>query len=158
MRRYEIVFVLAPGLTEDEVEQQIETFSGVAKDSGAKVLDTDNWGKRRLAYPIQKHTEAYYIVMTLEQEDGSAIAKLERRLKVADPVIRFLSVRVDLELKRVEKLEKKKAQKKSGKRTETAKAAKAEEEKEEKKTSKKAEPPAEPEEEAEKPAATVEKE
>lgn len=108
MRRYEVVFVLAPGLTEEEVEQQIEAYSKVAKESGANVLETENWGKQRLAYPINKHNDAYYILMNLEQEDGSAISELERRFRVADSVIRFLSVRIDPELKRAEKMERKK--------------------------------------------------
>ena len=110
MRRYEVVFVLAPTLTEEEVDQQVETFVKVAQEMGAEVVDTDKWGKRRLAFPVQKHNEGYYTVLTLDEESGRAAAELERRFKVIDAVIRFLSVRVDQDLKRAQKFEKRKEQ------------------------------------------------
>lgn len=108
MRRYEVVFVLAPGLSEDEIEQLIELYTKVAKEKGASILNVDRWGKRRLAYPIKKHTEAHYIILTLEEAAGEAVAELERRFRVTDAVIRFLTTRVDEELKREEKFKKKK--------------------------------------------------
>ncbi len=107
MRRYEVVFVLAPTLTEEEADEAVETYSGVAKEMGAEVADVDKWGKRRLAFPVQKHTEGYYTVLTLVEPAGKAVTELERRFKVSDAVIRFLTVRVDEELKRAEKFEKK---------------------------------------------------
>jgi small subunit ribosomal protein S6 len=103
MRRYEVVFVLAPTLTEDEVDQMIETFSKAARDRGAEVANVDKWGKRRLAFRVGKHHEGYYTVLTLEEAGGSAVIELERRFKVTDAVIRFLTVRTDLDLKRAEK-------------------------------------------------------
>jgi len=107
MRRYEVVFVLAPTLTEEEADEMVETYSGVAKEMGAEVADVDKWGKRRLAFPVQKHSEGYYTVLTLQEPAGKAVSELERRFKVTDAVIRFLTVRVDEELKRAEKFEKK---------------------------------------------------
>lgn len=107
MRRYEVVFVLAPSLTEEEVEQLIETFSSVAKEKGAKIIEIDRWGKRRLAFPVKKHNEAYYTVLTLEESESEAVFELERRFRVSDSVIRFLSVRIDKDLKRAEKFERK---------------------------------------------------
>ena len=110
MRGYEVVFVLAPTLTEEEVDQQVDTFVKVAQEMGAEVVNTDKWGKRRLAFPVQKHNEGYYTVLTLDEESGRAAAELERRFKVIDAVIRFLSVRVDEDLKRAQKFEKRKEQ------------------------------------------------
>ncbi|HLV00950.1 MAG TPA: 30S ribosomal protein S6 [Acidobacteriota bacterium] len=107
MRRYEVVFVLAPSLTEEEVEQMIETFTSVAKEKGAEIIEIDRWGKRRLAFPVKKHNEGYYMVLTLEESSGEAVFELERRFKVIDSVIRFLSVRIDQDLKRAEKFETK---------------------------------------------------
>ncbi|HXK58806.1 MAG TPA: 30S ribosomal protein S6 [Acidobacteriota bacterium] len=106
MRRYEVVFVLAPTLTDDEVEQAIESFTKTARDKGAEVISVDKWGKRRLAFRVGKHTDGYYVVLTLEEPSGAAVAELERRFKVSDSVIRFLSVRTDLDLKRAEKFKK----------------------------------------------------
>jgi small subunit ribosomal protein S6 len=112
MRRYEVVFVLAPTLADEEFDQQIETYVEAAKESGAEVVDIDKWGKRRLAFPVQKHNEGFYTVLTLDEPSGTAVAELERRFKVNDAVIRFLSVRIDLELKRAEKFEQRKAARK----------------------------------------------
>jgi small subunit ribosomal protein S6 len=110
MRRYEVVFVLAPTLTEEEVDSQVDTFAEAAQEMGAEVANIDKWGKRRLAFPVQKHNEGYYTVLTLDEESGRAVAELERRFKVIDAVIRFLSVRVDEDLKRAQKFETRKEQ------------------------------------------------
>ena len=123
MRRYEVVFVLAPTLADDEFDQQIDTYVEAAKEAGAEIVDVDKWGKRRLAFPVQKHNEGFYTVLTLDEPSGTAVAELERRFKVNDAVIRFLSVRIDLELKRAEKFEKRretrrKRMKKTGPETE----------------------------------------
>ncbi len=106
MRRYEVVFVLAPTLTEEEFDQQVEGYSQVARDMGAEIVEVDKWGKRRLAFPVEKHNEGYYTVLTIDEPAGKAVAELERRFKVSDAVIRFLTVRVDLEQKRAEKFER----------------------------------------------------
>jgi small subunit ribosomal protein S6 len=103
MRRYEVVFVLAPTLTEEEVDQYVETFSKAARDKGAEIASVDKWGKRRLAFRVGKHTEGIYVILTLHEAGGSAVTELERRFKVTDAVIRFLSVRTDLDLKRADK-------------------------------------------------------
>jgi len=107
MRRYEVVFVLAPTLTEEELDSQIETYSGVATELGAEIIETDKWGKKRFAFPVKKHTEGYYTILTIETDSDAPIVELERRFKVNDAVIRFLTVRIDEELKRAQKFEKK---------------------------------------------------
>ncbi len=107
MRRYEVVFILAPTLTEEEVEQQVASYVTAAEAVGAQVVSVDQWGKRQLAYPIKKHTEGYYVILTIEEPSADAVAELERRFKVSDLVIRFLSIRVDEDLKRARKLEEK---------------------------------------------------
>jgi len=112
MRRYEVVIVLAPTLTEDEVEQSTETFKKAAEEKGAQVAEIEQWGKRKLAYPIKRHTEGIYIIFTLEELSAEGVGELERRFKVSDSVIRFLTVRVDLDLKRAEKLKARRKKKK----------------------------------------------
>ncbi len=129
MREYETTFVLAPTLSEEEVEETVTSFTGVAEEKGAKVVNVDNWGKRRLAFPVKKHEEGVYVVLTLQEEAVEAVKELERRFKVNDSVIRFLSIRVDEELRRAEnsrqKREKrsKKASEDSDSNAETAEAA-----------------------------------
>ena len=107
MRRYEVCFVLVPTHSPEEVEQFIENFKGVAEDQGASVVDVDNWGKKRLAFPVKKHSEGYYVILTLDEEAAKASAELERRFKVTDSVIRFLTIRIDGQFRRAEKLKAK---------------------------------------------------
>ncbi len=112
MRRYEVAIVLAPTLTEEEVEQSTETFKKAAEEKGAQIAEIEQWGKRKLAYPIKKHTEGIYVIVTLEELSAEAVGELERRFKVSDSVIRFLTVRIDLDLKRAEKLKARRKEKK----------------------------------------------
>ena len=112
MRRYEVVFVLAPKLTEEEVKDQTETFTKVAQEKGAKVLNVDDWGKRRLAFPVKKNKEGTYVILTLEEAQADAVFELERRFRVSDNVIRHLTVRIDEDLKRAEKFETRRKQRK----------------------------------------------
>jgi len=105
MRRYEVVFVLAPTLSEEEADQQVEAFSAVATEQGASVQDVAKWGKKHLAYPIDKHREGYYTILTLEESEGAAVSELERRFRVTDSILRFLAVRIDHDLKLAAKRE-----------------------------------------------------
>ncbi len=118
MRTYEVVFVAAPTLSAEELEAFITHIRTVAEGKGGKILKVDNWGKKPLAYRIKKFRDAYYVVLTIEGE-GPAIAELERRFRVTDTVIRFISVRIDEDMKRSEKL-KAARQKKSGSKQQAA--------------------------------------
>ncbi|MBI4456186.1 MAG: 30S ribosomal protein S6 [Acidobacteria bacterium] len=113
MRTYEVVFVAVPTLGEEDLNALVEQMKKSAESKNGRVVKVDPWGKRSLAYPIKKFKEGYYTVFTLE-DNGEAVAELERRFRVTDSVIRFLSVRVDEDLKRQQKIkterEKKKAQ------------------------------------------------
>lgn len=103
MRTYEVVFVAAPTLTSEELDAFISHIQTVVESRNGKVVNVDNWGKRSLAYRIKRFRDAYYVVLTVEG-DGGTIAELERRFRVTDSIIRFISVRLDLDLKRSEKL------------------------------------------------------
>ncbi len=103
MRDYEVVFVAAPTLTGDELDGFISHIQTVVEGKNGKVVKIDNWGKKSLAYKIKRFREGYYVVLTIEG-DGGVIAELERRFRVTDYVIRFLSVRIDEDLKRSEKI------------------------------------------------------
>ena len=103
MRNYEVVFVAAPTLTGDELDSFISHIQTVVEGKNGKVVKVDNWGKKSLAYKIKRYREGYYVVLSIEG-DGSAIAEVERRFRVTDYVMRFISVRIDEDLKRSEKI------------------------------------------------------
>ena len=103
MRNYEVVFVAAPTLASEELDGFIDHIQTVVESKNGKVVKVDNWGKKSLAYKIKRFREGYYVVLTIEG-DGSAITELERRFRVTDYILRFISVRTDEALKRSEKI------------------------------------------------------
>jgi len=104
VRNYEVVFIAAPTLTSEELDGFINHIQTVVESKNGKVVKVDNWGKKSLAYKIKRFREGYYVVLSIEG-DGGAIAELERRFRVTDYIIRFISVRVDEDLKRSEKIQ-----------------------------------------------------
>ncbi|MBI4482361.1 MAG: 30S ribosomal protein S6 [Acidobacteria bacterium] len=115
VRTYEVTFIAAPTLSKEEVENYTQQMKGVAEAKNGQVVNISDWGKRKLAYRIKKFGEAYYVVLTLKG-DGAAIAELERRFKVTDFIIRFLSVRIDEDLKHQEKMKEDRARKRAHKK------------------------------------------
>jgi len=103
VRNYEVVFVAAPTLAGDELAGFINHIQTVVEGKDGKVVKVDNWGKKPLAYKIKRFREGYYVVLSIEG-NGGVIAELERRFRVTDYVIRFLSVRTDEGVKRSEKV------------------------------------------------------
>jgi len=103
VRNYEVVFIAAPTLTSEELDAFINHAQTVIEGKNGKVVKVDNWGKKSLAYKINKFREGYYVVLSIEAE-GGAIAELERRFRVTDFIIRFISVRIDEDIKRSEKI------------------------------------------------------
>ncbi len=103
MRKYEIMFIVRPNAGEEDLDKLIAQMEGVVAGSGGKVEKVDKLGRRGLAYRVGKHREGIYVLFTLEGS-GDTILEFERRLKVTDAVIKFLTVRVDEDQKRAEKL------------------------------------------------------
>jgi small subunit ribosomal protein S6 len=103
VRTYEVAFIAAPTLTTEELDGFIAQMQAVVEGKNGKVAKIDNWGKKSLAYKIKRFRDGYYVILTL-LADGAIIAELERRFRVADHVIRFISVRIDEDLKRSEKM------------------------------------------------------
>jgi small subunit ribosomal protein S6 len=114
VRNYEVVFVAAPTLTSEELDGFINHIQTVVEGKNGKVVKVDNWGKKALAYKIKKFREAYYVILSIDG-DGIAIAEVERRFRVTDYIIRFISVRIDEDVKRAEKI--KAARQKKGAKT-----------------------------------------
>ncbi len=106
MRTYEIVYISAPNVAEDDLNKLTSQLHTVIEERGGKVVKVDNWGRRKLAYRIDKFDEGIYTLLYVEGS-GREIAEVERRLRVADFIIRYLSVRTDEDLKRAEKMKAK---------------------------------------------------
>src|SRR5690349_19527634 len=108
MRIYEILFIIRPDVPEEEIDGIIEPLKTVVTAGGGAVDKVDKWGKRRLAYRVRRYREGMYVLLQFSTEKASdMVRELERRLRVTDSVIKFLTVRIDEELKRLEKLKKK---------------------------------------------------
>lgn len=108
MRVYEVLFIIAPNVEEGDIDTLITQLSDVATNQGAHVTKVDRMGRRRLAYQIQKFTEGYYVVFTVEGT-GAEIAEVERRMRVTDAIIRYITIRIDEDLKRAEKFRARRA-------------------------------------------------
>jgi small subunit ribosomal protein S6 len=95
-RKYELVYVVSPDATEEQVNDLHAQVEGIVTRMGGQVEKTDNWGRRKLAYEIGRHKEGTYVLEALNAS-GEALKEIDRRLKVYDIVIRHLVVRVDEE-------------------------------------------------------------
>ncbi|HLY98207.1 MAG TPA: 30S ribosomal protein S6 [Candidatus Angelobacter sp.] len=109
-RAYEVMFIVRPDLSEEDTDKLIATLQGHAATAGATVLNTEKMGRRRLAYDVKKFSDGQYVLLTLNA-DGKAIHELERRMRVAEPVIKFLTVRTDEDQQRLDKVKKLRAAK-----------------------------------------------
>jgi small subunit ribosomal protein S6 len=115
MRIYEELFIIKPDAPEEEGDQLIEQMRNLITNAGGTVDKVDKWGKRRLAYRVDKYREGAYVLFQFTA-NPEAVKEFERRLRVSDLVIKFLTVRVDQTLKRLDKRRKereKRAQRKS---------------------------------------------
>ena len=104
MRTYEVLSILSPQVPEEEATALTTEFRGVIEKLGATIKNEEAWGRRRLAYTIQKFNEGIYHLFVVEST--SSLAELDRRMKNSDRVLRHMIVRTDLDHKRAEKLAK----------------------------------------------------
>jgi small subunit ribosomal protein S6 len=109
-RIYEVMFIIRPDMAEEEVDRLISNLESQVAASGGKMNHVERMGKRRLAYMVGRFQDGNYILLTVEG-GGPAIHELERRLRVTEPVIKFLTVRVDKEQARLAKIKAKRAAK-----------------------------------------------
>ena len=103
-RLYDLIFICMPATPEEEITKLIGVLEQAVADRGAKVEKLEKWGARKMAYRVSKQREGYYVYMALRSAHGEVIKELERRLRVADPVIKYMTVRLDEEIKRQQKL------------------------------------------------------
>ncbi|HZQ51394.1 MAG TPA: 30S ribosomal protein S6 [Bryobacteraceae bacterium] len=105
MRIYEQLFIVRPDATEEEVDPLIDQLRNVINHAGGTVEKSEKWGTRRLAYRVVKYDEGQYILLQFTAQPDT-VKELERRLRVSDLVLKYLTVRIDEKLKRIEKRKK----------------------------------------------------
>ena len=102
-RLYEVMFIIRPDVADEDVDKLIAGFASTVTNSGGVVKSTEKMGRRKLAYLVRKFSDGNYVLLTIEA-GGPAVAQLERRLRVSEPVIKFITVRMDEEEKRLAKI------------------------------------------------------
>lgn len=102
-RTYEIMFIVRPDVEEADLDKLIEGFSTHVTNGGGEVKAVEKMGRRRLAYTVRKFNDGLYVLLTIAAA-GSLIAEIERRLRVSEQVIKFITVRMDEEEKRLAKI------------------------------------------------------
>jgi small subunit ribosomal protein S6 len=102
-RVYEVMFIVRPDTQDEDVDKLIAGFEATVTNGGGTVRSTEKMGRRKLAYLVRKFSEGNYILLTIEA-DGQLVHELERRLRVSEPVIKFITVRMDEEEKRLAKI------------------------------------------------------
>jgi len=103
-RLYDLIFIARPATPEDEIKKVVSTIEHACHEKGAKIEKTEHWGTRKLAYRVAKHREGMYYYFQIRTSHGELIAELERRLRVQDAIIKYLTIRLDEDLKRQKKL------------------------------------------------------
>src|SRR2546421_7919688 len=123
-RTYEVVFIIDPGAADDEVMRLSEAVQKIITGQGGTITKTEVMGKRHLAYEINHKKDGTYVLLEVEGS-GAEIAELERRLRVNDQILRYMTIRVDEDRRRADKLKDRRTRK-AAKKAAGGKAKKAE--------------------------------
>ena len=110
LRVYEVVVIVAPNATDEALETLSTNLANIITTQGGTITKNEKWGKRMLAYPINKFKDGHYLYMELEGT-GSEIAEMERRMRVNDTIVRYMTVRVDLDRRRADKFKARRTEK-----------------------------------------------
>jgi small subunit ribosomal protein S6 len=102
-RVYEVMFIVRPDVAEEDADKLIAGFTATVTAGGGAVKSVEKMGRRKLAYMVRKFNDGNYVLLTIEA-DGAGVLELERRLRVTEPVIKFITVRIDEEEKRLAKV------------------------------------------------------
>jgi small subunit ribosomal protein S6 len=102
-RIYELMFIVRPDIVDEELDRLISTLESQVSTAGGTLKNAERMGKRRLAYMVRGFHDGMYVLFTIEGS-GQVVRELERRLRVLEPVIKFITVRVDEEQKRLAKI------------------------------------------------------
>jgi small subunit ribosomal protein S6 len=109
-RVYEVVFIVDPDTQDEEITRLTDNLSGIVTDQGGTITRNEVLGRRQLAYRIGRKNEGVYVLFEIEGT-GREIAELERRMRVSDQVMRYMTVRVDEDRQRAEKLKARRTRK-----------------------------------------------
>jgi len=102
-RLYEVMFIVRPDVAEEDLDKLIAGFTTSVTNGGGVVKNVEKMGRRKLAYLVRKFSDGNYILLTIEAS-GPVVLELERRMRVTEPVIKFITVRMDEEEKRLAKI------------------------------------------------------
>jgi small subunit ribosomal protein S6 len=102
-RLYEVMFIVRPDVAEEDADKLIAGFTTTVTNGGGVVKNVEKMGRRKLAYMVRKFNDGNYVLLTIEA-GGPVVLELERRLRVTEPVIKFITVRMDEEEKRLAKV------------------------------------------------------
>ena len=102
-RSYEVMFIVRPDVVDEELDKLVAGFETTVTNGGGVIRNSEKLGRRKLAYTVRKFNDGNYILLTIEA-NGVVVAELERRLRVTEPVIKFITVRMDEEEKRLAKI------------------------------------------------------
>jgi small subunit ribosomal protein S6 len=102
-RVYEVMFIVRPDVLDEDLDKLVAAMEATVTNGGGAIKTTEKLGRRKLAYTVRKFNDGNYVLLTVEA-DGKLIAELERRLRVTEPVIKYITVRMDEEDKRLTKV------------------------------------------------------
>jgi len=103
-RLYDLIFIIRPATPEEEIKKAEHAVELACSEKGGKIEKTEHWGTRKLAYRVAKHREGIYVYFQIRTGHGELIHEIERRLRVQDSVIKYLTIRLDEDIKRQKKL------------------------------------------------------
>lgn len=111
-RVYEVMYIVTPDAADDDITKLNDTLQTIITDQGGSIVRMDDMGRRKMAYEINRKKEGYYVLFEIEGS-GREIAELERRMRVNDLIMRYLTVRVDEERKTADKVRAKREKRKT---------------------------------------------
>ncbi len=126
-RVYEVMYIGTPETADEDIVKLNGAIEEMVVKEGGSIVKTDNMGRRKLAYPIRKKSEGHYVLFEIE-DSGQTIAELERRMRVNDVVMRYITVRVDEDRKKAEKLKAKREKRQERRATAARNIRKSDEE------------------------------
>lgn len=93
MRKYEIMYIIRPNIEEEAKAALVERFNAILTDNGAEVLETKDWGKKRLAYEINDFRDGFYMIVKVQSGNAAATQEFDRLAKISEDIIRHMIVR-----------------------------------------------------------------
>lgn len=92
MRKYEIMYIIRPNIEDEAKKAVVERFNGILTDNGAEVMETKDWGKRRLAYEINDFRDGFYTILKVQSE-AAAVQEFDRLAKISEDIIRHMVIK-----------------------------------------------------------------